>query len=287
MNDVDFSNLSITVVGLGLIGGSFARNIRNNTSIKNLWAVDVDENVLRDAENLKIIDKGFTNPKFPLQNSDIIILCIYPNLTIKFIKDYINDFKHNAIITDTSGIKQKIVEKVNSFIRDDLEFVGGHPMAGKESSGFLNSNGDIFNDAQYIITPSQNSKIKNISILKSLFTKMKFKAINELTPKNHDHIIAYTSHLPHIIACALVNSAANNGIVSCVGGSFRDATRVADINATLWSELLIENKEEILKQVKSFIGDINDIYELIESDNQESLKIYLEKSCENRKRMNV
>jgi len=286
MNDIDFSNLSITIVGLGLIGGSFARSIKKNIKIKDLWAIDVDEKTLTTAENLKIIDKGFTDPKFPLQNSDIIILCIYPNLTIRFIKDNINYFKQNAIITDTSGIKQKIVEEVNGFIRDDLEFIGGHPMAGKESSGFLNSNNDIFDNAQYIITPSQNSNVKNVDILKNLLIKLNFKSVNELTPKKHDHIVAFTSHLPHIIACALVNNMASSSC-NCIGGSFRDATRVADINASLWSELLIENKDAVLEEVEKFIGDINNIYKLIESDNKEYLRVYLEKSCEQRKRMNV
>jgi len=159
-------------------------------------------------------------------------------------------------------------------------------MAGKESSGFLNSNNNIFDNAQYIITPSQNSNMKNVDILKNLLIKLKFKSINELTPKKHDHIVAFTSHLPHIIACALVNNMANSSC-NCIGGSFRDATRVADINASLWSELLIENKDAVLEEVEKFIGDINNIYKLIETDNQEYLKLYLEKSCEQRKRMNV
>ncbi len=284
MNDIDLSNINITIVGLGLIGGSFAKSIRENINLKNLWAIDVDENVLSTAEKLKIIDKGFINPKFPLQNSDIIILCIYPNLTIKFIKDNINDFKQNAIITDTSGIKHKIVQEVNSFIRDDLDFIGGHPMAGKEVNGFSNSNDNIFYNAQYILTPSKRSNLTNINILKVLLSELKFEAVTELTPESHDHIIAYTSHLPHIIACALVNNVANN-TCSCIGGSFKDATRVANINASLWSELLIENKDAVLEEVDKFIGDINNIYKLIESNEQEYLRLYLEKSCEKRKMM--
>lgn len=286
MKDISLSKLNITIVGLGLIGGTFARSIKENINVKNLWAVDIDEQVLSDAEKLKVIDKGFINPKFPLQNSDIIILCIYPNLTIKFIKDNINDFKQNAIITDTSGIKHKIVEEVNSFIREDLDFIGGHPMAGKEASGFLNSNNHIFNNAQYILTPSSRSKTKNINLLKMILSNLKFKSVNELTPESHDNLIAYTSHLPHIIACALVNNVGNN-TYSCIGGSFRDATRVADINSDLWSELLIENKEAVLNEVQKFLRDINNIYELIESSNQEYLRLYLEKSCEKRKRIKV
>ena len=284
MNDIDFSDFNITIVGLGLIGGSLARSIRENINVKNLWAVDLEENVLSIAESLKIIDKGFINPKFPLQNSDIIILCIYPNLTIKFIKENLNDFKHSAIITDTSGIKHKIVDEVNSFIRDDLDFIGGHPMAGKETSGFSNSNDNIFHNAQYILTPSKKSNTKNINLLKELLVKLKFKSVNELTPENHDNIIAYTSHLPHIIACALVNNVANS-TYSCIGGSFRDATRVADINADLWSELFIENKDAVLIEVQKFIENINNIYDMIESDNQEYLKMYLERSCEKRRMM--
>ena len=280
------NDLNITIVGLGLIGGSIAKAIRDNLSVKNLWAIDLNTEVLQEAKDSGVIDDFYEDEKFPLENSDIVILCTYPNAALKFMKTNRVYFKQNALITDTSGIKSKIVTEVRKILRDDLEFIGGHPMSGKENTGYRFSDGRIFQGTNYIITPGEENKRDSVLLLKEILLAMGFKKIIELSPQSHDRIIAYTSQLPHILASVLMNSDRYETSKECIGGSFRDLTRVADINCDLWSELMHENKENILCELKAVMKDINSIYEMINNDDMDSLKSVFKKSSMLRKEMN-
>jgi prephenate dehydrogenase len=263
--DLDFN---ITVVGLGLIGGSLAMALKQ-LNPKNLWGVDKDLNVIEAAENTKVIDKGFSDAETPLKNSDIVIIALYPALTKKFIKDNLENFKMGAIITDTSGIKEDLVKEVNSFIPDHLDFIGGHPMAGKEQNGFNHASKDIFIGANYILTPSEKNKAKNIGILESILSQIGFKNIVRIDPGLHDQIIAFTSQLPHIIAMSLVNSDIPGVKTSSfIGGSFKDATRVAKTNSKLWMELFSSNSQNLVDVINTFEENIKVIKKaLIENDH--------------------
>lgn len=273
MKELDFK---ITIVGLGLIGGSLAMSLRDLNPQK-LWAVDIDENVLKDAEKLGVIDKGYINSEIPLKESDLVIISLYPDLAIKFIKENINNFKSNAIITDTAGTKEKIVEEVNSFIRNDLDFIGGHPMCGSECKGFKNASKNIFKEANYILTPMDKNKEKNINVLEKIINDIGCKNIVKVSPKKHDTIIAYTSQLPHVLATTLINSNQEENANLFIGGSFKDATRVANINTDLWPNLIIENKENIINQLKNFEENINDIKNAIINEDVKTLKEIFDK----------
>ncbi len=284
MNNVE--NLNITIVGLGLIGGSIAKAIRKNLTVKNLWAVDLNINALEQSKKSGIIDDGYVDPSYPLENSQLVIMCTYPDTTLNFIKSNMQHFKQNALITDTSGIKSKLVQQVRQVMRDDLDFVGGHPMSGKETVGYEFSDDAIFLGANYILTPSEKNKQESIVFLKEMLLKIGFKKVIELTPQAHDEIIAYTSQLPHIIASTLMNNSKLEKSVDCIGGSFRDATRVADINSDLWCQLLYENKQNILPELLTLIQDITNIYDIINKDDLNSLKSIFEKSSMLRKEIN-
>lgn len=287
MKAFDISNLNITIVGIGLIGGSYAKAIRENIKINKLWAIDINIDALNQAKCTGIIDEGFTNSQFPLENSDIVILCTYPNTTIDFLKDNMKYFKKNALITDTLGMKRKIVSEVLDVIRDDLEFIGGHPMSGKESSGYNCSDADMFKNAQYILTPTKNTSSNSLNLLKQIIKRIGFNEIIEMSAQTHDEKVAFTSQLPHIIACTLMNNSNLNSNLQCVGGSFRDATRVADINSELWCELIFENKENILNELNNFMADINTIRDIINSDDGDALVSFLNKSKARRKEMTI
>lgn len=253
MTDLDFS---ITIVGLGLIGGSYAKAIRE-LKPKNLWAVDIDKTVLDVAEEQGVIDRGYTNAVEPLKQSDIVIICIYPGYISKFIKDNIANFKTGTIITDTGGIKSQIVNEINSFIPDSLDFIGGHPMAGKEDKGFKYASKNMFKGANYIITPVLKNKYKNIEIISSLAKKMGCKNVIKISPEKHDEVIAYTSQLMHVIAVSLVNSdVLDIDTKLFCGGSYRDMTRVANINSELWAELFTSNSENLVKVIEKFEENI-------------------------------
>ncbi len=283
---LEFENLNITVVGLGLIGGSMAKAIRKHINVKNLWAIEVNESIIKQSKQEGIIDEGFINPTYPLNHSDLVILCAYPNTNINFIKDNMHKMKKNCIITDTSGIKDKISRQINEFIREDIYFVGGHPMAGKECVGYEFSDSDIFEGASYILTCNHNPG-KQIKMLKKLFYGIGFKEVSIMSPEKHDEMIAFTSQLPHLIACALVNSHKFEQGLDCMGGSFKDATRVAQINAELWSQLIFENKDKLLRALAEFIGDLNKVYNIIDNDNKDIVQSYLEKSTAKRKGLSI
>ncbi|WP_333473052.1 prephenate dehydrogenase [Crassaminicella thermophila] len=271
LEDFDFN---ITIVGLGLIGASFAMALKE-LNPKNLWAVDIDMEAIETAQELGMIDKGYLEPEIPLKNSDIVIMCVYPNLTIKFIKDNMNYMKVGAIITDTAGIKKKVLDEINSFIREDLDFIGGHPMAGREYKGIGFAKKDIFKDANYILTPTNKNKKKNIELIEKIIKGIGCKNITKVTPKKHDEIIAFTSQLPHIIAAALINGS-NKDDNLFTAGSFKDATRVAKMNTELWAELLMENRDNTIKQINIFEEHITKIKNAIIKKDKDRLEALFE-----------
>lgn len=287
MSDSDFSikDKKITVIGLGLIGGSFALALREMHPMA-LWAVDIDLASLQRAEEAGIIDKGYINPGIPLKDSDIVILAIYPKMIVKFLKDNINNFKPGAVITDVSGIKEHLILEINSFIPENLDFIGGHPMAGKESKGLNFASKDIFTGANYIFTPVEKNKPENLILLENIVRNMGCKNIVRLDPKHHDEIIAYTSQLPHVLAVALVNSDIMDVNTSLfIAGSFRDSTRVADINADLWTELLTSNRVHLINKLEVFEENINKIKQALMENNHYAIQSELEKACSRRKEL--
>lgn len=281
MTELDFN---ITIVGLGLIGGSFAMALKE-LKPKNLWAVDIDKEVLRIAEEKKIIDKGYFEPETPLKKSDIVIMCIYPNLMIKFIKDNIYNFKPGAIITDTAGIKEKLIGEISTFLRDDIDFIGGHPMAGRESNGLGYATKEIFRDANYLITPTDKNKCENIKKIEELVGAIGFKNIVKIDPKEHDAIIAFTSHLPHILASSLINSDSRHDTKFFIAGSYKDATRVAKINSELWTELIMDNRDNTLEQIEIFENSIADFKKAIMDNNKDRLKTLFREGSKKREEL--
>lgn len=284
--ELNFSNLNLTIVGLGLIGGSLAKAVRKNIDFKNLWAIDVNKNVLETAKDEGVIDEGYVEAKIPLSGSDITIFCTYPGTTVEIIRNNISYFKPHSIVTDASGIKNNIVQEIKSFMRKDVEFVGGHPMSGKESMGYEFSDDCIFDSAEYILTPDENTSACSIKILTKIIKDIGFKRVTLMSPETHDKRIAFTSQLPHIIACALMNNHNIDEELGCIGGSFRDMTRIADINSDLWCELIYENKRNILDELDNFILDINNICDILKMDDVKKLKLMMKKSSLRRKEMN-
>ena len=270
-------DFNITIVGLGLIGGSYAEALKS-LNPKNLWAIDIDEETLRYAEDKGMIDKGYTSGEEPLKNSDIVIISLYPDHTLEFINNNMKHFKDDAIITDAVGIKENIIQNINEVLRDDLDFIGGHPMAGKETSGVKSASKDIFQGANYIITPTDNNKKENIDVVEDMARKMGFTKIVKIDPRKHDEIIAFTSQLPHVIAITMMNCNYIDNVNSFTGGSFNDVTRIAKINSSLWTELMIENDEHILAQIDLFQNYMTKMRNFIENKDHNSLKEILEES---------
>ncbi|HHV65300.1 MAG TPA: prephenate dehydrogenase [Peptococcaceae bacterium] len=278
MEESDFREKEITIVGLGLIGGSYAWALKN-LKPKKIWAVDIDEHVLREAERLGAIDGGFREGRIPLAQSDLVIICVYPSAAVRFVQDNMPHFKTGAILTDAVGNKQKVIQEIRSFLRADLDFIGGHPLAGKEVSGFVHASAEIFRGANYLLTPVQGNKAESLSILEKLVRGLGCREPIYLSPEEHDKIIAFTSQLPHVMAAALANSCQISELGKFIGGSFRDATRVARMNATLWAELLLDNKENILTELDIFRDNIAKFQSALKNDNKGELESLLRKSA--------
>lgn len=282
---MDFSDFNITIVGLGLIGGSFAMALKE-LNPKKIWAIDIDKDVLATAEKMNIIDKGYISPEIPLRDSDIVILAIYPQKTINFVKNNMKLFKTGAVITDTAGIKNDLLSEIMPVLREDLDFIGGHPMAGKEESGLKAATVDMFKHANYILTPIHGNKKKNINLVEGLAKGMGCKRVVHLTPVEHDDIIAYTSQLPHVIAVSLIDSNSSIvGVSKFVGESFKDITRVATINGELWPELLLYNKKNIINKIEDFENNIKEIKEAIINGDEAFLKKRFESATSKRKEL--
>jgi prephenate dehydrogenase len=270
LEEIDF-DFNIAIIGLGLIGGSYAMALRE-LKPNEICGIDVDENALLSALEMGIIDKGYKSGETALGNADLVVIALYPKETIEFVKNNLCYFKKGAVITDTCGIKVEILDKINSFLPKDLDFIGGHPMAGKESKGLKSASKDIFKDANYIITPIESNREENIKLIEHLAKAIGCKNIVGITPEEHDKIISFTSQLPHVIAVSLMNSKiTENNIGMFTGGSFKDATRVADINPLLWSQLFALNSKNLLDEIESFEENIKQIKKAIESEDNHTL----------------
>ena len=279
-------------VGLGLMGGSFAKAIKNcaiaaapftKGTIK-LFACDKDSETLQLAKQDGVIDTAFApeNVQEMLAVCDVVIISLYPKQTLTFLVENQAYFKSGAIITDIAGTKTALIEGLFQFTRKDIDFIPGHPMAGSEKEGYLHSSSEIFKGRNYIIIPTENSLPENIEFLKNLAYAIGFKNVIESNAKNHDHKIAFTSQLCHIIASALVDSSEDTRITEFGGGSYEDLTRIAMINAPLWTELFFENKDELLFHIEQFEKSINRFKTILETDNSASMKESLERVREKR-----
>ena len=272
------NNLNFGIIGLGIMGGSIARSIRENilnqkSASGKIFAYDINYESLNLAKKENLIDQGFQkeNIKEMLKLCDVVFICLYPKKTIEFLKENKENFKSGSVITDISGVKS-IYDNMEEVFPTNADFVLGHPMAGGEKEGFANSNGNYFINHNYIIIPQERNKPESIKLMENLVTAMKFSRITKTDCKTHDEKIGFTSQLCHVVASAMVESAEDPSITSFGGGSFEDLTRIAMINAPLWTELFLSNKVALLKHIKTFISKMQEFETLIQNEDAQQLE---------------
>ncbi len=276
---MNFSDMNITIVGLGMEGGSYAIAINHYIRPKNLFAIDINENILIAAEKLGVIQKGSTNPKDILPQSDLVIMCIYPSDIIDFIRDHMALFKSGSIITDAAGVKRNIVNEIVKIIRDDLDFVPGHPMAGNEFKGFLYADQKIFHGNSYLITPTIKNKEENIKLVEQMARGFGCSKVYRTDINTHDSMIAYASQLMHVIAVSIVNNDNfSNDIDLFSGGSFKNATRVANINPDLWTDAFMQNSDFLINQITAFNDNMELVKKALIDKDADTIYQFLEKS---------
>ena len=274
--------MNICIIGLGLVGGTYALALRENPKINKIAAIDINQEAINKAIELVIIDNGGTDSKDFLPEADLVIISLYPKLILDFIKDNLDNFKKGAIITDAAGVKKSIMDEVNK-IPLEADFIFGHPMAGREKIGLQYADKNIFKNANYILTPNEKNKSENIATLKEIIYSMGFKNVSEITADAHDEIISFTSQLTHAIAVALVNSDNMKFDTNrFVGDSYRDLTRIAKINSKLWSELFLENKENLIHKIDAFQEKMEYIKNALLNDDADALEKEFQESTKRR-----
>lgn len=243
--------MKIAIIGLGLIGGSIARRLRgfHNCTIAGYN---------RTAESLElalsdgVIDEACSAPGDAMKDADLIIMCLYPQLNIDFVRDNLEYIKDGAVITDVTGVKGFIIREMKKILPETVDFIGGHPMAGREVGGYKSSTDTLFDNAPYIITPDKTNKPENVQLIRDMAKYIGCRVVVTTTPDEHDSIIAYTSQLMHIVAVALCDNPLLERSGSFAGGSLQDCTRIAVINEKMWSELFVENKEHLAERITEF-----------------------------------
>ena len=288
---MNFDNITYGIIGLGLMGGTIAKSIRKNVLSENqcakIIALDKNKESLENAFSEKIIDSYFfpEETKKMLEQCDVVFICLYPHATLDFLLKNKKNFKSGSIITDISGVKGIFEKKLPELLRNDVDFIIGHPMAGGEKEGYTSSNSSFFNGRNYILIPENFNKKENLEFFKNLIYKMGFSKITETTASDHDYKIGFTSQLCPVIASALVESAPDEKITAFGGGSFEDLTRIAMINAPLWTELFISNKEKLTTHIECFIDQMNNFKNLIQEENKTALENLLKDVREKRSLM--
>ena len=264
--------MRIVIVGLGVIGGGYAMALKE-AGYEEVYGIDKNIDTIRKAKALGIIKEGYEDEKEIIQYADLIVLAVYPNLVKSFIINNKDNFKDGAIITDVTGIKQLFINEIINILPQNVDFVFAHPMAGREKKGIDYATSQVFKGANFLITVTDKNKEKNLEVIENLAYEMGFKYVKRICPKYHDEMIAFTSQLPHALAVALINSdieGRNTG--KFIGDSYRDLTRIANINGSLWSQLFLGNKENLLQAIYNFEKELDKIKSCVENEDKETLQ---------------
>ena len=273
-------NLNILIVGLGLLGGSYAKALSRQGYRVN--AITLSQEDIDYALSENMIAYGTTEiNKDLIKSADLVIFALYPTVFLDWIEKHGKLLDEHTVVTDVTGVKESIVNEVQSKI--NAEFISAHPMAGREASGVKNSDDEIFKGANYIVVPTDKNTEKGIKLCKDLGETLGFADISELSPEKHDQMIAFLSQLTHCIAVSLMCANGDPDLVRYTGDSFRDLTRIADINDEMWSELFLLNKSALLSEMDAYREAFDKLYNHIKNEEREDMRNMMKLSSARRK----
>ena len=271
----------ILIVGLGLMGGSYAQALKRQGFTVD--AITRSQGSIDYALERGWIDWGSTTvDPVELGTCDIVIFALYPNVLLRWLEDNQQYLKDGALLTDVTGIKGPVVYKVQAMLRPALEFVGAHPMAGREVYGVRNADCSIFQGANYIVTPTESNTPAAVEATKELGRLLGFARISRLSPERHDEMIGFLSQLTHCIAVALMTCRDVEHLSAYTGDSFRDLTRIARINDEMWSELFLLNRDKLLEQIDLFEAQMQILRKAIAQGDSELLRSLMRLSTSKR-----
>ena len=275
------SDFKIAVIGLGIIGGSTAyalRGFRSGTVV----GCDTNAETREMALSSGAVSETYENAGDAIENADLIVLATYPDGIVKTVAENKDRFKKGAVITDVCGVKTAISAEMAKALPDGVDYVGGHPMAGKEVDGFANASADMFEGCGFIITPIEGSRTESVELVREMAEYIGAARIAVAEPELHDSTIAYTSDLMHIAASALCLDFHENMSLAYTAGSFRDCTRIALINPQLWTELFMANAQNTVAEIDKFINSLSQLRDSIADGDEERLCGLLTRVRENK-----
>ncbi len=272
---------NILIVGLGLLGGSYARALTDK-GYRVGGIARRDEDIAYALEH-GFISYGASNPDPALlRDADLVVLALYPATLIKWVEENGTHFRPGTVVTDVTGVKGPVVDRVQGMLPDGVEFIAAHPMAGREVSGLRNADPSIFRGANYVVTPTKKNTAIAISLCEELGRELGFARISRLSPAEHDEVIAFVSQLTHCIAVSLMTCQKTPHLEDYTGDSFRDLTRIARLNDEMWSELFLSNREALLSQIDIFAAELGVLRERLESGDREGLREMMRQSTARR-----
>lgn len=262
--------MKILVAGLGLIGGSYCKAISSYTQ-HEVYGYDLDADTIKAAEDSGCIKKGVSPESF--EDFDMIIVGLHPNAAKSFMNEFMSCFKKGAIVADVCGIKgEMVLQMTEKAIENGVFYVGTHPMAGKERFGFEFSDGSLFIGANFIVTPVEKTDKNSVLTVETLAKDMGFGKIVETTPFEHDSVIAYTSQLAHVVSSAYVKSPTMQKELGFSAGSFKDMTRIATLNESMWTSLFLANRDCLVYEIDQLIEHLTEYRKAISENNPEVLE---------------
>ena len=274
--------MNIGVVGLGLIGGSIAKSAKKNTNFK-VYGYDINEAVVKKAIQEKSIDGELTEKRLAV--CDYVFIPLYPEAVVEYVEKNASVFKDGAVIIDCAGVKRSVCDKCFKIAENfDFVFVGGHPMAGTQFSGFENSKDTMFYNAPFVLTPKENEDILVLANAREVIMKLGFGRVSVMTPQKHDKLIAFTSPLAHVVSNAFVKSPSAIERKGISAGSYKDLTRVAYLNENMWTELFLDNKDNLIFELDNIINELKKYSDAMKNDDPETLRQLLKDGREAKER---
>ncbi|MBR6952081.1 MAG: prephenate dehydrogenase [Oscillospiraceae bacterium] len=272
---------NILIIGLGLMGGSYARALSRLGY--HVTAIDTRRESIDYALANGLIREGSDTVSPELaEKADAVIFGLYPKRLVEWLRENQRLFRPGTRLTDVTGVKTAVVHEIQKLLREDLEFIAAHPMAGREVYGVENSDDGIFHGANYIVTPTEKNTPEAVEWCADLGRILGFRKVSVLSPEEHDRMIAFVSQLTHCIAVSLMTSSDDRHLVDYTGDSFRDLTRIARINDGMWSELFLMNRGPLLEQMDLFLKEFTELREMIAAEDAEGLRAKMRLSTERR-----
>ena len=266
--------MEIAIVGLGLIGGSIAKAIHKNTP-HTVLGYDADEQVMYKARLLDAIDGELTDERLAI--CDWLLIATRPETAVEYVRTHADGLKKGATVMDVCGVKRCVCEPLWELAeKKGFTFVGGHPMAGREVSGFDNASAELFRDASMIITPPHGADMALLERVKKFWCALGFSSVTVTTPENHDRVIAYTSQLAHVASSAYIKSPTALDHIGFSAGSYKDLTRVAKLDAAMWTELFLENRDHLLNEVDGLMERLNEYRDALAANDAARLQALLQ-----------